>query len=275
MIDHQSELSVTLVALAMRISHKMGLHRAGEDPKVPFFEQEMQVRLWWYIRGLNSRVRRAMGLLSTIDDLGDVRLPMNVNDSDLHPHMTNPPAVQHTAATEMVYCLMKYDLWNYVRKSSYFSGGLNPREKAAELATSSSVESMSKKKRVLAEVETMLNDKYLRHLDPSIPIHRLSAALANLTIHNQRFRLFHPRHQPEGGRHMSPGDQDLVFESSVRLLELNHDVRSTSFSINLVDHMTCRTPVEALVYMVSELRQRTSGPLVETAWGLLEDLYDE
>ncbi|KAM0260064.1 hypothetical protein ACHAQJ_002988 [Trichoderma viride] len=275
MIDPQSELSITAVALAMRIAHKMGLHHAGEDSHVPFFEQEMQVRLWWCVRGFNSRVRRGMGLLSTVDDLGDVRLPMNVNDADLHPLMEKPPAVQHTAATEMVYCLMKYDLWNFVRKSSKFSGGLNPREKAAQLATSTTVESMAVKRKVLSEVECMLQKNYLAHLDQSIPLHQLSIALAGFTIHNQRFLMFHPRHQPEGGRYMSQADQDLVFESSVRLLELNHDVRRTSFSTYLVDHMTCRTQVDALVYMVSELRQRTSGRLVETAWALLGEMYDE
>lgn len=274
MIDPQSEFSITAVALAMRIAHKMGLHRASEDSHTPFFKQEMQVRLWWYIRGLNSRVRRSMGLLSTIDDLGDVRLPMNVNDADLHPRMEKPPAVQHTAATEMVYCLMKYDLWNFVRKKSNVSGSLNPREEAAQLTASTSVESVVKKRKVLGEVDGMLQEKYLAHLDLSIPLHQLSAALAGLSIHNQRFLMFHPRHQPEGGRYMSQNDQDLVFESSVRLLELNHEVRNTSFSTNLVDHMVCRAPVDALVYMVSELRRRTSGHLVETAWALLEEVHN-
>ncbi|KAL7814922.1 hypothetical protein V8C44DRAFT_363320 [Trichoderma aethiopicum] len=275
MIDPQSEFTITAVAVAMRIAHKLGLHRAAEDPRTPFFDQEMQVRLWWYIRGLNSRVRRGMGLLSTIDDLDDARLPINVNDADLHPRMEKPPAVQHTAATEMVYCLMKYDLWNFVRKSSSFSGDLNPRERAAQLITSTSAESMAKKRSVLGEVDRMLREKYLVHLDQSIPLHQLSAALAGLTIHNQRFLMFHPRHQPEGGRYMSQADQDLVFESSVRLLELNRHVRSTSFSINLVDHMACRTQSDALVYMVSELRQRMSGALVETAWGLLAEIYGQ
>ncbi|EHK51002.1 hypothetical protein TRIATDRAFT_210411 [Trichoderma atroviride IMI 206040] len=275
MIDPQSELSITAAALAMRIAHKMGLHHADKDSHMPFFEQEMQVRLWWCIRGFNSRARRGMGLLSTVDDLGDVRLPMNVNDADLHPLMEKPPAVQHTAATEMAYCLMKYDLWNYVRKSSRFSSDPNPREKAAQLAASTSVENMAVKRMMLSNVTHMLQERYLAYLDQSIPLHRLSIALAGLTVHNQRFSMFHPRHQPGGGRNMSQADQDFVFESSVRLLELNHDVRHTNFSINLVDHMVCRTPVDALVYMVSELRQRMSGCLVDTAWTLLEELFDE
>lgn len=275
MIDPQSELSTTAVALAMRISHKMGLHRAVEGSQETFFELEMKVRLWWFIRGLNSRSRRAMGLLSTIDDLAETRLPMNVNDADLHPSMSSPPTVQHAAGTEMVYVLVKYDLWTFVRKSSNFSGSLNPREKATQLTESTSVDSLTKKRKVLSEVEQMLKQKYLDHLDPNILLQRLAIFLAGTTIHRQRFLMFHPRHQPEGGRHMSQADQDAVFESSVKLLELDRHVRSMRFSIALVDNMTCRTQVEALVYMVSELRRRTSGPLVETAWILLGQMHDE
>lgn len=275
MIDHQSELSVTAVALAMRIAHKMGLHRSAEDIQAPFFEQEMKIRLWWYIRCLNSRVRRAMGLPSTIDDLGTVRLPMNVNDSDLHPHMAHAPAVKHTAATEMVYVLMKYDLWNFVRTSNNFADSRDPKAKASQLTTSTSPESMDKKRTVLGDVERMLKEKYLDHLDSSIPLQRLAIALADVTVHRQRFLMFHPRHQPEGGRYMSREDEDAVFESSVRLLQFDRDVCNTTFSTGLVDGVTCRTQVEALVYMVSELRRQTSGPLVDTAWVLLEELHDE
>ncbi|KAH8897233.1 hypothetical protein GQ53DRAFT_712959 [Thozetella sp. PMI_491] len=277
MIDHQSELSKTAVALALRIAHKMGLHRAAADSSISLFQQEMQVRLWWYIRGLNSRVRRSMGLLSTVDDLCNVRLPMNVNDADLHPHMTNPPTVQYTAATEMVYCLMKYDLWNFVRKppKSRASNSLNPREDATKLVKSTSPESMTRKRTLLAEVESLLREKYLEHLDSNIPLQRLSIAIANITVHRQRFVMFHPRNQPECGRFMSEDDQDLVFESSVRLLELDREVRSTSFSTSLLDHMTCRTQVEALVYMVSELRQRATGLFAERAWAVLEAMHSE
>ncbi|KAK9415030.1 putative Fungal specific transcription factor protein [Seiridium unicorne] len=275
MIDPQSEVSTTAVALAMRIAHRMGLHRAGEDTSTSFFEQEMRVRLWWYIRGLDSRVRRTMGLSSTSDDLGDLRLPMNVNDADLHPCMTSAPAVKHTAATEMVYCLMKYDLWNFVRKSSNFSGSQDPREKVSQLISSTDVASMSRKKEVLGNVSRILREKYLDHLDQSIPLQNLSASLAGITIHHHQFLMFHPRHQTEGEKCMSEDDQNLVFESSVRLVELDQNVRRTNFSTTLVDHMTCRTQVEALAYMVSELRQRVSGHLVTAAWALLEQMHDE
>jgi hypothetical protein len=99
--------------------------------------------------------------------------------------------------------------------------------------------------------------------------------VARLTIHRLRFWCYHPRNQPEGGRLMSLTDQDVVFESSIRLLELNHDMRVTNFSTHLLEHQMVCTEVEALVYMVSELRQRVSGDLVRTAWTLVGRMYEE
>jgi Fungal specific transcription factor domain len=273
LLDPRSEISVTVVAIATRIGHKMELQRTGADPHIPFFEQEMRLRVWWQIMRLDSRARRkALGLTSSMVDYGDVRMPMNVNDAELHPHMANRPAVEHAGATEMLYCLMKYEIEHYVR-SWLAIAATNPYE----LVASTSPERMARnrKRKVLTDLEQMYEDKYLCHCDPSIPLHHISATVARLTIHRLRFYYYHPRHQPEDGRQMSQADQDVVFESSIRLLQLDFDGRGTKFSAHLLEHQLACTEVEALVYMVSELRQRVSGDLVRTAWALVERMYDE
>ena len=262
---------MTVVAIATRIGHKMGLHRTGADPHIPFFEQEMRLRVWWQIMGLESRARRKMlGLTSSIADYGDVRMPMNVNDAELHPHMANRPALEHSGATEMLYCLLKYEITHYIR-SWLAVTTTNPHE----LAASTSPDGMARKRKVLADLEQTYEDKYLRHCDPSIPLHHISATVARLTIHRLRFWYYHPRHQPEGGRYMSQADQDVVFESSIQLLQLDYDGRGTNFSAHLLEYQLVCTEVEALVYMVSELRQRVSGDLVRTAWALVGRMYEE
>lgn len=274
LLDPRSELSVTAVATATRIGHKMGLHRTGADPHMLFFEQEMRLRVWWQIIRLESRVRRkALGLTSSMADLGDVRLPLNVNDAELHPHMANRPAIEHPGATEMLYCLLKYEIAHYVR--SQHTVATDATRNPYELVASTRPEGMAKKKKVLTDLERIYEDKYLCHCDPCIPLHHISATVARLTINRVRFWCYHPRHQPESGRHMSQADQDLVFESSIRLLQLNHDVRGTHFSVHLLEHLLACTEVEALVYMVSELRQRVTGDLVRTAWALVGRMYED
>ena len=276
-LDPRSELSVTLVAIATRIGHKIGLHRTGADPHMPFFEEEMRLRVWWPIMCLESRARRkALGLTPSQADHGQVRMPMNVNDADLHPHMAKSPTAGHLGATEMLYCLWKYEIAHYVR--SWPTGAAIANTTTTnlyELLASTSPESMTRKRKVLTDLWTIYEDKYLRQCDPSIPLHHLSATVAQFTIHRVRFWFYHPRHQPEGGWNMSQEDQDVVFESSIQLLQLGFDLGVTNFSAHLLEHLQGCIDVEALVYMVSQLRQRVSGDLVRTAWALVGRIYEE
>ena len=276
LVDPRSELSVTVVAIATRMGHKMGLHRTGADSHMPFFEQEMRLRVWWQIMGLESRARRkVLGLTSPTADYGDVRMPLNVDDADLHPHMAHRPVVEHPGATEMLYCLMKYEVAHYARSPLAAATTQNAYEVVD--ATSPSLEGLARKRKILGDLERIYESKYLRHCDPRIPLHHLSATVAGLTTHRLRFWSYHPRHQPSSdSQPMSQADQDVVFESSVRLLQLDAELRASPFSAHLLQHQRlARTEVEALVYMVAALRRRVRGDLVRPAWAQVARMYDE
>ena len=74
---------------------------------------------------------------------------------------------------------------------------------------------------------------------------------------------------------MSQADQDVAFESCIRLLQLDRDISAINFSPHLIEYQLVCTEVEALVYVVSELRQRVRGGLVRTAWAIVERMYKE
>ncbi|KAJ9299966.1 transcriptional regulator family: Fungal Specific TF [Paecilomyces variotii] len=270
---YRSDASVTLTGLAIRIGHKMGLHRTGTDSKTPFFEEEMRVRIWWKIRCLDSRSRRlVLGLPPSRAEFGDIRMPLNINDAELHPCMASRPAVEHTGATEMLYCLMKYEVAHWMRTSPTLAAySVNP----LDMVKSTSLEAMTTKRKALAEIRQIYENKYIRYCDPTIPLHHLSATVGRLFIYRTVFSCLHPRNQTEGGRLMSQADQDEVFESSVQVLQLGYEVRRTPFSAHLLELQAAKTQVDALVYMVSELRQRVSGDLVRTAWVLVERMYKD
>ncbi|GAD98582.1 hypothetical protein NECHADRAFT_86480 [Paecilomyces variotii No. 5] len=272
LLDYRSDASVTLTGLAMRIGHKMGLHRTGGDSKMSFFEEEMRVRTWWKIHCLDTRSRRLLGLPPSVAEFGDVRMPLNINDADLHPRMARRPAVEHTGATEMLYCLMKYEVAHWTRTSSTLAEySVNP----LDMIRATSTEGMTTKRKALAEIRQIYETKYIRYCDPSIPFHHLSATVGRLFIYRTSLSCLHPRNQPEGGRLMSLADQDEVFESSVQVLQLGFEVRRTQFSARILELQAAKTQVDALVYMISELRQRVRGHLVRTAWVLVKRMYND
>lgn len=100
-------------------------------------------------------------------ELGTVRLPLNVNDSDLYPGMEDGP-IEHIGATEMVYCLLKYEVgafFGHSHHAAVFQG--NPGKLingAVPIAT---------KDMVINELERLYEEKYLRRCDPKIPLHHI------------------------------------------------------------------------------------------------------
>lgn len=263
---------MTLVSIAMRIGHKMGLHRTGADPRMSFFEEEMRIRVWWQIMAMETWSRRkVLGLTLSLADYGEVRMPMNVSDAELHPNMTNRP-VEHLGTTEMLYCLMKYEIRHYIR--SWLAVASVDTVSPYELFLPNGLGNIPIKKSIVNELSQIYEEKYLRYCDPSIPLHRISATTGRLTIHRLRFWFYHPRNQPKGDPKMLSEDQDIVFESSIRLLQLDYDLLPMNFSTHLLQHQTLKqTEVDALIYMVSELQHRVSGYLVRTAWEIVERIY--
>ena len=101
-------MATTLSGLAVRIGLKMGLDKDSDTNGIGFFEQEMRVRLWWQICTQDILARHLFPSRDSKESAQmapDIRLPLNVNDSELHPDMAKPP-VEHPKASEMVYVLL-------------------------------------------------------------------------------------------------------------------------------------------------------------------------
>ncbi|OBT67796.1 hypothetical protein VE03_02495 [Pseudogymnoascus sp. 23342-1-I1] len=255
-----SETSTTLMAVAVRLAHKMGLHNDKTSFKATFFEKEMRTRLWWQIRCYSTRFLQA-----GTEDMGNVRMPLNLNDSELHPAMVTCP-VEHVGATEMMYCLLKYEgaRWQYMGRTA----------NKVPTVKSSSTQAMILSDQAIRDLERTFEEKYLLFCDSRIPLHFLSLTMSRLAICRMRFMAYHPRGRADSGARMAPEERDVLFDQSVRLLELQRESRKTSFSSQLLTHMR-RSHLEALIYMLYDLRGRPKGPRVVTAWRQVALFYEQ
>lgn len=74
---------------------------------------------------------------------------------------------------------------------------------------------------------------------------------------------------------MSPEESDMLFLNSVRLIEYDNLTRKSTFAQHLMWHVTAKTQLDALIYVLSELRRRTTGELVATAWEQVEIVFED
>lgn len=271
----ESDLCTALSGAAMSAARRMGLHRSGTDPSLSFFDTEMRIRLWWQLCGLEARAQAncSGGLQGPRFEVGDVRLPLNVNDSELHPDMVGSPA-EHTGPTEMLFVLVKLAVTDWLRSSetatkAFGSIALAPVQDSATWTRPGD--------EVIDEIEQLYDARYLAAADKQIPLPALARATAQLAVARMRFRLHHPRRR-RGVARGNPGDQpgrgpDVVFESALTIMEMLHQGRHSQFCGHLFTHMTSKPQLDACICVISELRRRCSGPRVDLAWELVEGLY--
>ncbi|KAH7184734.1 uncharacterized protein B0J16DRAFT_286167 [Fusarium flagelliforme] len=267
----ESEISTTLTAVAIRTGQMMGLHKI-EDSKLSFFDKEMRIRLWWQIKGLDSRVRAVStpGIKLSKSDFGEIRLPFNINDADLHPDMLEPP-IQHNGPTEMIIVLIKFEVTSWVKSSPRAAKvfeSMAPGFWKGKTPTNLGFEAVN-------ELEAIYTEKYLSKLDRCVPFHDLTYAMANLALARMRFMLYHPRGRAVACEevYMTRQESDLLFNASLSFIQYVDVGFKSKFSSQMFTHLTSTYHIDAYIYLISELRKRDSGPRIAMAWKLVDGLY--
>ncbi|KAH8433127.1 fungal specific transcription factor domain-containing protein [Aspergillus melleus] len=96
-----------LNGLAIRLAQSLGLHRDGADLQLSPFDTEMRLRLWWHLCVLDSRAPEDQGFELTLDAPNRaLRLPLNIDDHQLFPTMTQLPP-ETIGWTEMSFFLIQ------------------------------------------------------------------------------------------------------------------------------------------------------------------------
>lgn len=268
----ETEISSTITAVAVRTGQMMGLHKTDQDTKLSFFDKEMRIRLWWQIKGLDSRVRAIStpGIKLPRSDFGEIRLPFNINDADLHPDMLEPP-VQHSGPTEMICVLMKFEVTSWVKSSPRAAKvfeSLTPGFWKGKTLTNLGYD-------VVNELEAIYTEKYLSKLDRCVPFHDLTFAMANLALARMRFMLHHPRGRAVNGEdvYMTRQESDLLFNAALSFIQYVDVGFKSKFSSQMFTHLTSTYHIDAYIYLISELRKRDTGPRIALAWQLVDQLY--
>lgn len=258
----------TLTGIAVRIGQRIGLHHDGASLGLPIFETELRRRLWWQIVLLDGRSAEISGSgTSLLAPVWDTKTPLNINDSDLNPNMREMP-VEHTGLTEMVFCLLRYEFGIFLRNSSPTAGfdGSWPK-------LSSTAVSVAEKDKSIEDLEQLLEQKFLRLCDPSIPLHFECILVAKAAMCIMRLRAHHPRHRSDGGAAMPQNEKDILFSNSVKVLELDNISHSTQVAQRFLWHTKSYFQWHAMIYALSELCSRTAGGEADRAWQQITEVY--
>ncbi|KKZ64785.1 hypothetical protein EMCG_09326 [[Emmonsia] crescens] len=257
--------------ILLRIAQRIGLHRDGSRIGLSVFETEIRRRLWWQIISLDIFFSELSGVgTSLLRHPWDTRIPLNVNDSDLTPDMKHPP-IEHTGPTEMLFRLIQCQVGNFLREhQATLSPGGGWRDIGGR-----DMSAVDKNKHV-DDLQALLEHKYLRFCDPSIPLHMAASLVGRCVIAVVRLPIYRVKGNGRDSTQAETLDdnmRDLLFATSVKVLEYDNLIRTTESTKRYLWHADISFQWHAVICMLSELRIRTMGPDIDAAWHQVEMLF--
>lgn len=163
--------------MGIRIMQRMGIHRDGEGMGLRRFDVELRRRLYWHLVSLDTYAGRISGTSDAAPPkTWDTKLPLNINDDQIHPDMTEAPRVR-ASATDMMFSLVRIKLRTLLAVESPNAQGCGPANPAWDTA-----------EKIIDSVENEIESEYLRYCDPVEPVHALTLITARATIAAARLR---------------------------------------------------------------------------------------
>ncbi|CEJ56990.1 hypothetical protein PMG11_05700 [Penicillium brasilianum] len=259
----------SLSGVALRMAQRIGIHRDGSGHGLSIFETEMRRRIWFQLMILDATSAQFCGVAAgPFVDSADTKPPMNANDSDLDPRMTEP-ACEKEGPSEMIFCLARSEFGKWLRRWNTNTGGSG----SPWAFLSSSTLSLSEKDRCIDELEDIMEQKFLRYCDQSIPLHLATTMMVRSSSHYTRLMAHHPRHYHDSGTRIPQSEKDVIFGHCLKMAEYadyaqtNPDVQR--FSWHMVNHM----PWDAMIFMLSEMRNRTNPEEKDKVWEIVGSIY--
>ncbi|CAK7239503.1 MAG: hypothetical protein STHCBS139747_000934 [Sporothrix thermara] len=234
------------------MSNKTDKPGSAELPS--FFDTQMRLRVWWQIVLIDGRVTQLAGQARNYSgDAPDYPLPANLSDSDISPQMTNAPPSISDRPTEMVFCILRYEMGKFL-----FAKGSVLHDPAS---------TMAERDALIDDIDKYFEEKYLVHLDRAIPLHQIAKAGAKAAILKMRLMVHHPGQYPDKGKSMPQAEHDMLFRLSVEMVSILVLGFTTMHIGPFRWHTDVYFQLDAVVFMLIE--SQTQDPFdeqVDKAW---------
>lgn len=255
-----------LTGISARIGQRIGLHRDGENLGLPPFEVELRRRLFYQVFPHDSRASQSAGIdYISLPEAWDTRPPLNINDDQIWPGMTEKP-VEQDGATDMIFCLSRA----YVGKRLAQSG------KSINTAGPWSPSDHREAEDVISAAESEVEEKFIRYCDIVNPLHLLTIGLARSGMTALRLKLCLPKVRDQTA---TDREKRELFQLAQKTLDTDTAVyshRGTSrFQWHIKPFFLWGTRDSLIFLLTTVMKQRDlfSHDQIEAAWKSVAELY--
>ena len=262
---HEPNSLWILTGTAVRLGQRIGLHRDGTLIGLSPFETEIRRRVWWRLLALDGQTAELCGAgLSVAFPRYDTKKPLNVNDSDLSPNMSALP-LEHDGPTEMIFCGFRYEIGLFLR---------NVKANSEWMGTGLSDTAIEERKTQLDHLLALIERKYLRFCDPSVPLHLFARLMGEATIMALKLVAPYPRRYPQGLIEMPPKERDEVFWISMHVLGFYNLSQRMQSIRRFLWNVNVQFQWHAFIILAHELQLRPEDQHARDAWSKIEELFE-
>lgn len=255
-----------LLGIAFRIALNQGLHRdpslfpAGSMDAITI---ELRRRMWHQLGHLEFRAAECKGQEPSIsEDFYTTLFPRNIDDEELVDGASPGPApYDEEKFTSMSFQLVRYMGMRALRRIVQSTYRLERRMLDSGLHGTSHPDPAQELRNLYEQIKVMLDEaheenqrKYLRYLNPEIPMQRLTLGLASL-LEWRCYLLFWLR-MPRAYRDLVFSDdiRRSIFEKSVNCIETLNGAAADVDAARFQWHIGGIASFQAIMHVLSELR---------------------
>lgn len=255
-----------LTGVAVRIAQRMGLHRDGEKMGLPPFDVQMRRRLFYQLLPLDGQASQISGTgISMMPDAWDTQQPLNINDDQIWPDMTETPQEQK-AATDMIFCISRSQVGSFLARAG----------KSADGAGTWQFEDQQKAEAAIKQAESEVEEKYIRYCDIVNPLHFLTIGVARSGITFMRLRIRLPKVR---NNKATDADRREMFQLAQKIIDTDTAAHSHTglkrFGWHVRPFFLWGT-WDSLIFVLTTLWRRPdllSPPETNAAWNKVAQVY--
>ena len=200
---YDAEVFWILTGVAVRLSQRMGLHRDGKALGLAPFDVQMRRRLFFQLIPLDASAGQMTGTgIAIMPDTWDTLQPLNINDNQIWPGMTEDPE-EPQAATDMIFCMTRSTLGLFFAKSG-------------KLTIGNSSTDFRHSDEIIKKAEREVEEKYIRYCDIINPLHYLTIGLARSAISAMKVRVRLPKVRNGTATN---ADKKEIFQLALKVLD--------------------------------------------------------
>lgn len=260
----------SMLGIAMRIAHRIGIHSEAVCSKHTPLEAEMCRRLWWSFKLFDTRIGELADYKNVaLAPTWDCKIPLNVNDSDLRPEMKELPLVLNTSS-EAIFVVVRSELREFVRHAKFHFDYHTPNFVSA---TNDAQQHFNPEDSELDALERMVEDKYLKFCNPENPLHFMMICTTRTYI--AKYRLVeHYSKLLESSSDVTERRRDFAVFYAMEMLEGDTKIMTSPLTKGFIWHVNFHFPLPAYIHILQDFKRRPTHTQALKAWEVMSDNFE-